>query len=72
MDGRNDFFSSEIANFDTCRDILKKLVYRDTDESKKELSTLLDDLIGIEYSLNLADEQVKLSDTRLLLLHFFC
>ncbi|KAK2165571.1 hypothetical protein LSH36_48g03073, partial [Paralvinella palmiformis] len=57
-EARNDFYASEVKKFNSCREALNELVYEDTDEAKKCLKNLLDDLIAIEYSLKLANEQV--------------
>ena len=57
-EARNDFYVSEVRRFNSYRDALNEFVYEDTDESKKRLKNLLDELIAIEYSLKLADEQV--------------
>jgi len=57
-EARNDFYASEVRKFNSCREALNELVYEDTDEAKKCLKNLLDDLIAIEYSLKLANEQV--------------
>ena len=59
MAEETDFFAGEIEKFKKCSSKLSRMVFRDSEDFRRELNLILDELNSIEYSLKIAKEEVS-------------
>ena len=54
----SEFVAAEFRKFNNSKTILLRLVFKDSEDFRHTLSTVIDDLNSVEYSLKIASDEV--------------